>query len=371
MMVNKFLKEHWLYLTKPGEYPGIDLLRAIAISLVLLFHFNIPLFRMGHFGVDVFFVISGFLIGGKIYDRINSNSFKVVEFYGNRFLRIVPLYWFFIVITSINGLAHNTYDSNGSLIKSLLLTVFFLQTAVPYYFDAPIQHFVVPDGSWTLCIEEFFYILFPITMVALSKYLKAKGVVVALFILFFMGPLIRLYATKNFMPDDNNWHLASYIQFHSRYDELVVGVIAAIAVRKKISSVWITMVGFILLGFALTYMSSHEIFYNAPEKLTGATIWMPTVISLGIAGLALSYANYKFENTVITFIARLSYPLYLGHIFAQHYLGRFDLWNKVLPEYFHALHPVSYLMILLSVLFAYVLSLTIEYPFLRMYHNEK
>jgi peptidoglycan/LPS O-acetylase OafA/YrhL len=366
-----YLKEHWGYLTEAGKYPGIDVMRAIAIMAVVFFHFNFPLFRMGHLGVDLFFVISGFLIGGMIWDSIDKDKFSFRTFYKNRFLRILPVYYVIILLTILNN-RYNVHVpdfalGNWETIKSTLFTAAFLQTALPYYFNINVVSSVIPDGSWTLVIEEFFYIVTPLLLVVSRKILGKNGTLALLVLLFVAGPFVRMYATSGFAPDDANWHFANYIQFHSRYDELLIGVVAAVLVRMDVKHPAIPALSFLGLGFCLTYLGSHPVLYDAPQFMTRATIWMPTVMSLSCAGLALSYASCQYKNTAVTAIARLSYPLYLGHILLMHVALHFEFFAPDLIKMLGSKHAANYLLVIASFIFSYLLSLIVEYPFIRLY----
>ena len=112
-----YIKEHYLYLIIPSKYEGADFLRMTACLSVLAFHCisTTSLIRVGWIGVDLFFVLSGFLIGGAIIDEyIRTGTFRYLRFYKNRFLRIHPVYLtgtiITIIITVIDKVDFNLYE---------------------------------------------------------------------------------------------------------------------------------------------------------------------------------------------------------------------------------------------------------------------
>ncbi|MEM6898474.1 MAG: acyltransferase [Pseudomonadota bacterium] len=358
-----YLREHIAFLTTPGKYGGIDLMRASAVLLVMLFHFQMPGFRFGWIGVDVFFVVSGFLIGGMIRDQILDGQFSFRQFYWSRALRILPVYYLFIFLCWV-------FKANGqSDWSSILMTMTFLQTTGPYFFGWSIDFGVIPGGTWTLVIEEYFYLCAPLVLFALYRFFSERIVTLCLCLVFLSGIAVRLWATAEFNPNDPNWHFASFIQFHSRYDELTAGVIAAIAVRNIRLPLTI---GLVLSAIGVVWIVGHLIangYWFEPQSMTRETIWYPTVLGMVFGLLAVTVANVRVTDLTTIFIARLSYPLYLGHIFAAeistHYRTSIDV------NVFGHMHLFNALFMLGCVAFAYLLSLLVEYPFIRVYRARR
>lgn len=359
----------------PGLYPGVDLLRAIAVSLVILRHFSFV--SVGWVGVDLFFVISGFLIGGAILDKAIKGKFAMGEFYWRRALRILPLYYLIILLVALFR-APGSFDMMA--LKSVLMSMFFLQTTGPYFFPEILQinHAYDVGGSWSLVIEEMFYLVAPIALLVFLKItrgnLKAVAGLVALVVV--SGIFARMAMTSEFAPDDANWHFASFVQFHSRYDELAAGVLAACLVRllmgAKKQSVWWMVVGAFLLSVFLFFMYSHPVYLTVPQSMTRETIWLPTLLAAMCTAFLMGSYWWPIHFLPIVVIARLSYAIYLVHILLMELVGPHAnegvlLW--LTQEI--TIHGMRVVLILFSLFFAYLASLLVEYPFVRLYKGRK
>jgi peptidoglycan/LPS O-acetylase OafA/YrhL len=150
----------------------IDGLRAIAVIPVLLYHFGVPGFSGGFVGVDIFFVISGYLICGMIDADIRNGSFSLANFYKRRILRILPALFVMFLITSILAafycLPVELVDYARSLASAVasVSNVYFAQTAG--YFDAPAETKPLLH-TWSLGVEEQFYFAAPLLMLLVRR----------------------------------------------------------------------------------------------------------------------------------------------------------------------------------------------------------
>ena len=161
----------------------IDGLRGISIILVVLFHAKIPFFSGGFFGVDIFFVISGFLITSIIHDNIKKQNFSLLEFYERRLRRIIPILYLIsilsIPLTLINFMeadARNFFESLFAVITFSSNFLFWLEEGE--YFTRenslkPLLH------TWSLSIEMQFYIIFPLIIMILGKIKKFKIIIIS------------------------------------------------------------------------------------------------------------------------------------------------------------------------------------------------
>jgi peptidoglycan/LPS O-acetylase OafA/YrhL len=230
-----------LLIDRSSRIPELDGLRGVAIAMVLLFHYflqpiHAPLAsilsyvqavgRLAWSGVDLFFVLSGFLIGGILLDaRDSSNYFQV--FYARRFFRIVPMY--LLLITAVFSL-----HSLGVLGISTRFEAMYKDSLpwIPYFFF--IQNFWMAFSTtfgvtaltvtWSLAVEEQFYLTLPV----LIRTLRSRRLLVSICIGILSAPALRL-ALHVLWPGR---FLASLWLMPCRADALLLGVIAAIAVRN-------------------------------------------------------------------------------------------------------------------------------------------
>ncbi|WP_081277300.1 acyltransferase family protein [Gallibacterium anatis] len=170
--------------------PEIDGLRAIAVISVIIFHFKSDWLPGGFLGVDIFFVISGYLITKIITTEISNNTFTYKNFYNRRIKRIYPIFISVIFITSLISMAIFTYDDFNTLRKSVEFSTLFI-TNIYFsksqgYFDLdlinnPTLHI------WSLAIEEQYYLLFPLILILIYKRFPSKKsfyyIIISLFIL--------------------------------------------------------------------------------------------------------------------------------------------------------------------------------------------
>src|ERR1017187_810091 len=159
--------------TSPSQYrPDIDGLRALAVLPVIAFHLSVPICSGGFVGVDVFFVISGYLITATLISDIHNSRFSIAKFYERRIRRILPALFGMLLVTSL--LAGFLFCPTDLKVfgKSLICAVlsisniyFWLQSGYfePESTTRPLLH------TWSLGVEEQFYIVFPLVLALLHK----------------------------------------------------------------------------------------------------------------------------------------------------------------------------------------------------------
>jgi len=162
--------------------PEIDGLRALAVLPVILFHAGFAHVSGGYIGVDVFFVISGFLITGILLRELEAEQFSILAFYERRMRRILPALFLVLTVTMIFGLFVMLPYELAALGRGIVAVIFFLSNVLFWsesgYFAAsselnPLLH------TWSLAIEEQYYILFPLALWVCWKW-SNKGVVLLL-----------------------------------------------------------------------------------------------------------------------------------------------------------------------------------------------
>lgn len=188
----------------------IDGLKAIAIIAIVLYHFfdllnlshvtNVSLFNGGFLGVDVFFVVSGFLITSGIIYKLKTDSFKLIDFYKRRFLRILPPLFPVCLFSLIAGyffLFPEVYlETAKEIINTLIFTGNFRFANSGGYFSMDSSDKVLLH-TWYLCITIQFYLLFPIILLLLSKLFKGKLFSLSIFIITAALIVLSTYCSVN------------------------------------------------------------------------------------------------------------------------------------------------------------------------------
>ena len=286
--------------------PEIDGLRAIAVLSVVLYHFGLPGIAGGFVGVDVFFVISGFLIGGILWDDIKETGrIRLARFYLRRIRRLAPAYFAMAGVTLLMGwlilLPFEFREFGKSLIAATvyLSNIHFNREAG--YFDGlseekPLLH------TWSLAVEEQFYIVLPFLMLALLRWRASMPMILAGIALLSLVACIWLSPA---MPS------ATFYLFPFRAWELLAGVLLAIAGRE---GGWRYALHPALSWAGLALILGSVLFIRA-EGFPG---WQ----ALGpVLGTVLILANGRDGNPVNralahpgpVFIGLISYSLYLWH----------------------------------------------------------
>ena len=156
----------------------INGLRAIAVLAVVFYHAELELFKGGWLGVDIFFVISGYLISNIIISELNERTFSFKTFYLRRVRRILPVFYFICILISLISIFSFNYEKLVEFSKSLLAAISFISnfyfSNLDFYTYDPIKYsFLV--HTWSLAIEEQFYLIFPIVLFFIFKKLKSKA----------------------------------------------------------------------------------------------------------------------------------------------------------------------------------------------------
>lgn len=311
-----------------GYRPDIDGLRAVAVLLVIIFHAFPNIISGGYVGVDIFFVISGFLITTIIQKSLNVGKFTIKDFYARRIIRIFPaliltllVCWLFgwFALLPLEYARLGTQMLSGAAFFSNFL--FWLQGG---YFDIesikkPLLHL------WSLGVEEQFYIFYPLLLIiAWRKSYKIFWILIVLICLsfslnFFLSigdQIIIKFGSIDFVLSN------TFYSPFTRFWELILGGVLAIhnspqrfvsekftAVLKIKSHDLISVSGLLLItGFLLFYPNNYD-------AQIGAWMLLPTlgaylIISAGPAGVI----NRKILSArFFVWVGKISYPLYLWH----------------------------------------------------------
>jgi len=322
----------------------IDFFRALSILLVVLFHLNVSLFQGGFLGVDVFFVISGFLITRLITAELNqTQKFNFKRFYINRARRLLPSLFLMMILVFIG-----TYfifspsdfitSSQSIFFTAVIISNFFFFFKSGYFDNAselePLLH------TWSLGIEEQFYLLWPITLVIIYKVFKKRLSLILLSILVLSFLLTAFVCHSNggsnvsFLNSIDQSQLKSAIFYllPFRVFEFMIGALAFNFYSKKIE-INFSKILLHLIGLFLIILSA--IFLTKELKYLGILNIIPCIgIFILLISKAPSQFNALYNNKHVALIGKASYTWYIFHwpIFAisKYYLERnFHLWESL------------------------------------------
>ncbi len=304
--------------SRPKYRADIDGMRALAILAVLIFHAYPSSLPGGFIGVDIFFVISGYLISGIIFRGLTLESFSFFDFYARRVRRIFPAVTIVLLASFVFGFFFLTPYQLEELIEESPYAAFFLENWRLYqstggYWDVgtelkPMMHF------WSLGVEEQYYIFYPLICFLLWK-ANTRVFLYSLLGMLFLSFGLCLY-------DTINTPIRAFYSLHSRFWELLIGgVLAYVEIkwpaykskfvkdsRQALFDNCISWFGLLLIVLAICL-------FEEGKNFPGWRALLPTVGSVMIimAGNT-AFLNQKiFANRIAVFIGLISYPLYLWH----------------------------------------------------------
>ena len=283
----------------------INALRAIAVIAVMLYHFNVPYFNGGFSGVDIFFVISGFLMTSIILTGIDNGTFSIADFYSKRLKRIVPALLVLVITLSVIGFflyLPSDYQLNE---KNATASVLFYSNIFYWirsgYFDPSAETNILLH-TWSLSVEWQFYLLYPLILLLLTRLIKDRFK----FELFFVGATVFLMVLSFLFTKRSP--TASFYLLPSRAWEMMFGGIAFFMQRKvKINHTRkaISIFGYIalLIGFPM---------FTRDMDWPGIYTAIPVIITTMI--LIAGYSDFTvLKNGMLQYLGKISYSLYLWH----------------------------------------------------------
>jgi len=288
--------------------PHIDGLRGLAVLIVLLFHFDVPFFSGGYIGVDIFFVISGFLISSIITKQVSENTFSFKTFYKRRIKRLIPTMIFTVALTIVVAYFifpsyqfERVIKSGSASLLSFSNIFFFLESG---YFDSsagvkPLLH------TWSLSVEEQFYLLWPLSLFLI---LKIKRKITRNVTIIGIG-IISLIFSEYFLNINSS---VSFFLTPFRIYEFVVGALIIYFQKNKIKNNYLKE--FIVFS-SLIGLICIVINYNEITTFPGFNAILPCFLSAilihntGGTGLV----SKVYNNSIIRWFGTLSYSMYLVH----------------------------------------------------------
>jgi len=355
------------------HFAGLDHLRALAITYVFIYHYRIfkhpdwidTIGGFGWTGVDLFFVLSGFLISSQLFAQISKGealSFKT--FFLKRFFRIIPAY-LTVLATYFLVPVFREREALPPLWKFLTFT---------QNIGLHLKDYGTFSHAWSLCIEEQFYFLLPLILILLVRQKALKAGPWLLGLLFIGGFAVRIFSWYALiLPDANSdtswvtWYKWMYYPTFTRLDGLLTGVtIAAVfeflpAVKQKITSLgnYLLLAGLLILTGAWFLCQDQTTFY--------ASIFGFPLIALGYGAFVAGAVSektflYRKKLAFTSTLAVLSYGIYLSH------KGIIHLTQLLAAKW--GLEPTSTVVFLICivtcVLAAWVMNVLVEKPALKL-----
>lgn len=281
---------------------NVNALRAIALIAVILFHFQIYGFDGGFTGVDVFFVISGFLMTGVIFTGLRDGDFSLLAFYASRARRIIPALAVLCLGLMAFGFVYLNQGDYRELLRtikeSLLFTSNIKFAKNGSYFDAPLHENWLLH-TWSLSVEWQFYMIYPIILMALNKLMGDQKTKIAVVVLFAISLAASILVTTSHP-------VYSFYMLPTRAWEMLCGGVVflfpvAISGRTRTVSE--------VVGITLILLSTFI--------FTDNDLWPGYLAILPVFGTALvisANTNSAFSrNRLIQFIGKISYSVYLWH----------------------------------------------------------
>lgn len=287
--------------------PDIDGLRAIAVMPVIFYHYSLG-FPGGYVGVDVFYVISGYLITKIIYDLTLQHRFSFVDFYDRRIRRLFPaLFTMLAAVTiwaSVEMIWFDLRDYGRSLFAATIyISNFYFYFTTGYFVQAaatkPLLH------TWSLAVEEQFYIVAPFVLFAIVRFTNKRLHVPVLLALSLLSFIVCIELTRTDTP-------AAFYLLPPRAWELGLGGALAIGApaifRRRWCAELLSLAGFGLILFAIFEFSDATPFPG----------WRAAIPTLGTAAILGTGGSGAFLERLLstrpfTFVGKISYSLYLWH----------------------------------------------------------
>ncbi|WP_020213553.1 acyltransferase family protein [Flavobacterium rivuli] len=295
----------------------IIVLRAIAIIGVVLYHFKVNFFEGGFAGVDVFFVISGYLMSRVILGQINKGTFSFGNYFEKRLYRIVPALLFMVAtVAVICFFTYLPYDYKANLQNAessiLFLSNIFYWHNSPSYFDASADTNLFLH-TWSLSVEWQFYLVYPFILLLFDKLFKNRSTFSTAFIIFTIIFFAGSVATSNFYNSS-----FSFYMLPTRAWEMLLGGVAFFAegkIKNSTGQKTLAITGYLLIlsGFFI---------------LNESLLWPGFYTLIPVTGaffvIIANYSNFMLvRQSSLQFIGKISYSLYLWHwpvyVISQYY----------------------------------------------------
>jgi peptidoglycan/LPS O-acetylase OafA/YrhL len=346
---------------------SLDILRSLAIILVIIFHYQVfvshqdnfgIISEIGWIGVDLFFVLSGYLISNEIFIAIKEEKFSLKIFYIKRLFKTLPNYYMVLALYFMLP-----SFAEKPIIRPFWEYVFFIQN-----FNLPVSGF---SQSWSLCVEEQFYLVFPFLAIWLGRKHKLLLPIILLLTML-LGVLGRSLLWQHLYATNNIHHFTTMIYYptYCRLDGFISGICVAY-IKNYYPIIWqrvITygntwlIVGLILLALFIPNITEFNGFLTAAIGYPFVSICFALIM---VSALSNDSCLSKYNIPFMTKLAKWSYAIYLLQkpisVLCANYFSKIGLNNN------------SYVVILLNIsiqiLVGYIMFYCIESKFMLIRNN--
>jgi peptidoglycan/LPS O-acetylase OafA/YrhL len=284
----------------------IQTLRAFSVLLVFFFHCNLVFFNNGYLGVDIFFIISGYVITKLLEQNFFKNkSYQFKNFYFKRIIRIFPVYFFVITIFCLFFLFIGPLTDLDYIIKKIAYLItfttnfYYLNYSNKEYFDNifqdPLNH------TWSLAVEMQFYLFFPFLIFFLKKNFNRKYIIIILSKIIIFGIFFTFFFFENI-------NLSFYSPIF-RFWEFLLGSLAYYVHTKKnnLNIENYTYLFYFILFFIIIFSNANFRFFNLLLITTITFLFL-------VLKKNQSHLNSIFNNNIIVHLGNISYSFYLWHL---------------------------------------------------------
>ncbi len=335
---------------KIGYIKEINFLRFLSIISVVLYHYFPKILPKGYLGVDLFFVISGFIISLYIFRETQNKKFKFLNFYNRRVKRIIPATIFLLIAVTLISLVLFTKVDLINYSKSLIYSIFFSSN---FYFWTDGGYFGPNDELkpllhfWSLGVEEQFYILFPIFFYFIIKYYKKIDfLILVIFILTLISLVLNIFLIN--LGGSN----PAFFLLPTRIWNFSTGVLAMLFFIKKndehTNFEIIFLISMIIIGF----------FYQIPNLPVNFIIIISSFLLLKKSFPKKFIFDFLLHNRIVQYLGLISFSLYLWH------------WPILVFIEYYFVNDLNIIYRLLGLFITIIISI-ISYHYIELYYRFK
>ena len=350
-------------------FPGLNGLRFFSALLVIITHIELIKFKLnitnflhinlieklGVIGVSFFFVLSGFLITYLMISEVEmSKTFSIKNFYIRRILRIWPLYFFLLIIgffflPNFVSIPYFSEKFNSNFFENLLCYLLILPN-VSSSFYAPVP---LIGQSWSIGIEEQFYLFWPLFLVVFKKFTFKNLLFLFLIIISIKFLVLMLHGFYNIQSIKNLFSMM-------KFENMVVGAIGALILKHKKSSMLNILYKPII--FLLSIFGIFSSIYLVPDFLQDG---LHVIHSIFFIIIILNISNNDssiLENKIFNFLGKISYGIYMYHLIVIYFLLKIVIkYDLLILNSF-----LGYSVFLISTLFFTIIISYLSYVFLEI-----